>query len=79
MGQVFVKLVFQENLNHDSFPIHFWETKNKLIMITGHQKDFYIGLEAEEIRGILNLNYPIKQGNIIDWRNGKYLEIYIYK
>ena len=37
-------------------------------MITGHQKDFYIRLEAEEIRGILNLNYPIKQGNIIDWR-----------
>ena len=39
------------------FPSIFERPKNKLIMITGHQKDFYIGLDAEEIRSILNLNY----------------------
>ena len=47
-------------------------------MITGHQKDFYIGLDAEDIRDILNLNYPIKQGNFIDWREMENIWKYIF-
>ena len=47
-------------------------------MITGHQKDFYIGLDAEDIRGVLNLNYPIKEGNIIDWSEMENIWKYIF-
>ena len=61
------------------FPSIFGIPKNKLIMITGHQKDFYIGLDAEEIRGVLNLNYPIYEGNIIDWREKENIWEYIFK
>ena len=60
------------------FPSIFGSPKNKLIMITGHQKDFYIGLDAEDIRGVLNLNYPIKEGNIIDWSEMENIWKYIF-
>ena len=36
-------------------------------MICPNIKDFYVGEDAEKIRGVLELNYPIEHGEINNW------------
>jgi actin-related protein len=36
-------------------------------MVGANQKEIYIGDEAQDLRGVLNLKFPIKSGIVEDW------------
>lgn len=36
-------------------------------MVGSESKDYYIGTQADEKRGILTLTYPIEHGIVNDW------------
>ena len=44
-----------------------------------HYKDVYVGDEAESIRGILNLKYPIECGIVTNWEDMEKIWHHIYK
>ena len=41
--------------------------KHSEFTIGGNEKEFFVGEEAENYRGVLKLNYPIEHGEINDW------------
>ena len=49
------------------FPAIVGRPKNPGIMVGAEKKDFFVGLQAEEKRGILHLAYPIEHGIVTDW------------
>jgi actin-related protein len=49
------------------FPCIIGRPKNKGIMLGTDTKDYYIGSQADERRGILVLSYPIEHGIVNDW------------
>lgn len=42
---------------------YFYEIRYKLSM----SREYYVGEEAIQLRGVLKLNYPMERGRIIDW------------
>ena len=49
------------------FPAMIGRPKNTSIMIGGEQKDFFVGSQADEKRGVLDLRYPIEHGIVNNW------------
>ena len=41
-------------------------------------KGFHIGLEADKLRGILNISYPTKYGIVEDWDDVRCVWEYLY-
>ena len=49
------------------FPCIVGRPKVPGIMVGSEQKDYFVGTQAEEKRGILKLTYPIEHGVVDDW------------
>lgn len=49
------------------FPAVVGRPKNATAMVGSDQKDFYVGKNADEKRGVLKLSYPIEHGVVEDW------------
>ena len=39
------------------------------VKFVGTEKDFYVGEEAQQKRGILLLKYPVEHGRVYDWHD----------
>jgi len=51
------------------FPCIIGRPKNPGIMVGSEQKDYFVGSQADEKRGILKLTYPIEHGVVTDWED----------
>ena len=69
-GSGFIKAGFSgEEAPRSVFPSVVGRTKVPGIMVGSEKKDIFIGHEAEEKRGILNIKYPIEHGIITNWED----------
>jgi actin-related protein len=51
------------------FPAMIGRPKHPGIMVGNEQKDYFVGSQAEEKRGILLIDYPIEHGVVSNWDN----------
>lgn len=49
------------------FPSIVGRTKHDRVMAGALDSDFYVGSKAQELRGLLRLNYPMEHGIVNDW------------
>ena len=67
-GTGFIKAGFSgEEGPRSVFPSLIGRPKSQGIMIGSEQKEYFIGQQAEEKRGVLILSYPIEHGIVQDW------------
>ncbi|XP_048361814.1 actin, clone 302-like [Sphaerodactylus townsendi] len=52
--------------------------KAQSVMLGAGQKDFYIGLEAQDKRGILSLRYPVEHGIVTSWPDMEKIWWHVY-
>lgn len=57
----------EENQPSVKFPSIVGKPRTKQQMIGVESKDCYIGDEAQKMRGVLNISYPIESGIVTDW------------
>lgn len=68
LGSQYIKAGFSGNEAPSAvFPCVVGRPKVEGIMVGSEQKDYFVGSQAEEKRGILRLNYPIEHGVVHDW------------
>lgn len=67
-----------ENLPRTIFPAVVGRPKHQSIMIGLTYKEFYVGDEAQNRRGILSLRYPIEHGIILDWNDMEHIWEHVF-
>jgi len=60
------------------FPAYVGRPKHLRVMAGAAEGDIFVGSKAEELRGILKLNYPSRTGVINDWKDMQHIWQYTY-
>ena len=67
-GSGFIKAGFSgESAPRFHFPTIVGHTKVEGVYVSDEKKESIIGNEAQQKFGILDINYPIQEGKIINW------------
>ena len=67
-GSGFIKAGFSgESGTRHHFPTIVGYTKVEGVYVSNEKKESIIGNEAQQKFGILDINYPIQEGKIINW------------
>ncbi len=74
IGSAYVKIGYAGETNpRFCFPCITGTEKYKAVMYDVEARNIYVGDDAEKLRGVLKVNYPIQRGVIMDWND--YYEI----
>jgi len=77
IGSVYVKIGFAgEPSPRFVFPCITGTEKYKAVLVDLGARSIYVGNDAERMRGVLKIKYPIQRGTIMDWDS--YYEILNY-
>lgn len=60
------------------FPAYVGRPKHMRVMAGAVEGDIFVGSKAEDLRGILKLNYPSRTGVICDWKDMQHIWQYTY-
>eukprot|EP01119_Soliformovum_irregulare_P007736 TRINITY_DN2019_c0_g1_i1.p1 TRINITY_DN2019_c0_g1~~TRINITY_DN2019_c0_g1_i1.p1 ORF type:complete len:385 (-),score=110.20 TRINITY_DN2019_c0_g1_i1:59-1213(-) len=60
------------------FPSYVGKPKHTRVMAGAVEGDNFIGRKAEEIRGLLRINYPLEHGIVNDWAGMEHIWTHIY-
>jgi centractin len=60
------------------FPSYVGRPKHLKVMAGSAEGEFFCGGKAQELRGVLKLNYPIKHGIITDWKDMQQIWQHVY-
>lgn len=60
------------------FPAYVGRPKHMRVMAGAAEGDIFVGHKAEDLRGILKLNYPSRTGVICDWKDMQHIWQYTY-
>jgi centractin len=60
------------------FNSYIGRPKHARVMTGGLEGDMFMGLKAEEHRGLLNIKYPVEHGIVTDWNDMEQIWTYIY-
>ena len=68
LGSAYVKVGFAgEPSPRFVFPCITGTEKYKAVLVDVGARNIYVGNDAERMRGVLKINYPIQRGQIMDW------------
>lgn len=60
------------------FPTYVGRPKHLKVMAGAAAGDIFVGEKAKELRGILKLTYPMKNGSVLDWEDMHQIWSHIY-
>jgi centractin len=61
-----------------AFPAYVGRPKHMRVMAGAAEGDIFVGHKAEDLRGMLKLNYPSRTGVICDWKDMQHIWQYTY-
>lgn len=68
-----------ENAPSVKFPSIVGKPRSDKQMVGTESKQYYIGDEAQKMKGVLNLTYPIESGIVTDWTNMEQVWTYCFQ
>ncbi|KAK9457950.1 actin family [Dipodascopsis uninucleata] len=60
------------------FPTYVGRPKHTRVMAGAREGDYFVGPEAQELRGLLKIRYPVEHGIITDWADMERIWSYVY-
>ncbi|OQO04379.1 Actin-like protein [Cryoendolithus antarcticus] len=67
-----------EDLPKAFFPSCVGRPKHPRVLAGGLEGDIFIGSRAQELRGLLKLNYPLEHGVVTDWEDMERIWTHVY-
>lgn len=79
LGQSKLDLLVKTTLNVFFLLSHVGRPKHVRVMAGSIEGDLFIGKKAQELKGLLKINYPIEHGIVNDWDDMERIWNYIYQ